>query len=138
MTALMPSAPLTQSHRRRRVAAERSGRIAEWLAVARLWLAGYRILSRRCQTGRGEIDIIAVRGQRLAFVEVKHRADIALAETSVRPRQMARLHAAADTWVALHRRYADHLRGFDAVYCAPRQWPRYAADHLQPRVGARV
>jgi putative endonuclease len=133
----LSATPLANHRRGRRVAAERAGRLAEWFAVARLWCSGYRILARRCQTGRGEIDIVAVRGQRLAFVEVKHRAALGDAETSVRPRQMERLHAAADTWVAQHRRFAAHTRGFDAIFCAPGQWPRYARDHLQPQVRGR-
>lgn len=124
----------TDTQRARRVLAERTGRIAEWLAVASLWFRGYRVLSRRCRTGRGEIDIIAVRGRRLAFVEVKHRAALDDAADSVRPRQMARMHAAADAWVARHRAYQSHDRGFDAVYCAPGRLPVYAPDHLQPRI----
>lgn len=122
--------------RKRRVAAERTGRLAEWLAVVWLWVRGYRVLSRRCRTGRGEIDIIAVRGRRLAFIEVKYRAARDDAADSVRPRQMARLHAAAEAWVACHRAYQSFDRGFDAVYCAPGRLPLYAPDHLQPRIRA--
>ena len=52
---------------------ERRGRIAEWIAAAFLCLKGYRILARRYRSKLGEIDLIAVRGRRLAFVEVKRR-----------------------------------------------------------------
>ena len=57
-----------------RIARYRRGRLSEWLAAAALLAKGYRILGRRVRTPYGEIDLIAVRGRRLAFVEVKRRA----------------------------------------------------------------
>ena len=47
--------------------------------------AGYRILARRVRTPYGEIDLIAVRGRRLAFVEVKRRATRLEAEAAHHP-----------------------------------------------------
>ena len=61
---------MTADERRARL---RRGRLAETLAAAALMAKGYRILGRNVKTRAGEIDIIAVRGQRIAFVEVKRR-----------------------------------------------------------------
>src|SRR4029453_6459230 len=57
-----------------RIGRYRRGRLSEWLAAAALLAKGYRILGRRVRTPYGEIDLIAVRGRRLAFEEVKLRA----------------------------------------------------------------
>src|SRR5262245_23358717 len=54
-----------------RIARYRRGRLSEWLAAAVLLGKGYRLLGRRIRTPFGEIDLIALRGRRLAFVEVK-------------------------------------------------------------------
>lgn len=116
----------------RRRAAERSGRVAEWLAVLFLVLKGYRLLARRLKTGAGEIDIVAVRGRRLAFVEVKRRASWREVETAVRPRQTRRLHRAAEVWAAKRPYYRDHERGYDTIMIVPWAWPSYRRDALQP------
>ena len=67
----MTDASDPSAERRRR--AERQGLWAERLAEILLRLKGYRILDRRYRTKVGEIDLIARRGKRLAFVEVKRR-----------------------------------------------------------------
>ncbi len=118
--------------RQRKIAAERHGRFAEQLAVVSLVLRGYRILARRHLTSAGEIDIVAVRGRRLTFVEVKQRATWDGADLAVRPRQTARLHRAADLWVAARPYYRDHARGFDSLLFVPWSWPAYGRDALQP------
>ena len=66
-----------------RIGRYRRGRLSEWLAAAALLARGYRILGRRVRTPYGEIDLIAVRGRRLAFVEVKRRATRGEAEAAV-------------------------------------------------------
>lgn len=118
--------------------AERRGRWAELVAVLMLGLRGYRVLARRMRTRAGEIDIVAVRGHRLAFVEVKYRAQLDVAEASVGQRQSLRLHAAAAAFVARHPGFRHHEQGFDAVFLAPDRLPHYARDYLGPRVGSRV
>ncbi|MEL7302774.1 MAG: YraN family protein, partial [Pseudomonadota bacterium] len=101
----------TETSRRRR--RERAGRTAEHVAAVVLILKGYRILARRLQTHAGEIDIVAVRGRRLAFVEVKQRSDLGSARFAVTPRQQQRLQRAADAFVQRYSKYRSHDRGFD-------------------------
>jgi len=59
--------------RQRRVRAYRRGLFAETVAALLLRLKGHRILARRYRTPVGEIDLVALKGKRLAFVEVKRR-----------------------------------------------------------------
>jgi Uncharacterised protein family UPF0102 len=74
-----------------RIGRYRRGRVSEWFAAAALLARGYRILGRRVRTPYGEIDLIAVRGRRLAFVEVKRRASRLEAEAAITPRQAGRI-----------------------------------------------
>jgi putative endonuclease len=120
-----------------RQSAEWRGRLAEWIAVARLWLSGHRVLARRWRVTSGEIDIIALKGRRLAFVEVKYRAAAGEAAHSVGHRQMSRLHAAAAAFVARYPKFAEHERGFDAIFLDASLVPAYARDHLQPTIARR-
>jgi putative endonuclease len=129
-----PRRNTTQGSRETRQAAEWRGRLAEWIAVARLWLSGHRVLARRWRVNAGEIDIIALKGRRLAFIEVKYRATAGDAAHSVGRRQMSRLHAAAAAFVARYPKFADHERGFDAIFLDASLVPAYARDHLQPTI----
>jgi putative endonuclease len=109
----------------------RRGRFSELVAAAALLAKGYRILGRRCRTPYGEIDLIAVRGRRLAFVEVKRRATRAEAEAALTQYQARRIVRAADHWTARHPRYREHDRGLDAILVVPRRLPCHLPDALQ-------
>lgn len=113
--------------RRRR---NRRGSISEHLAAWMLRLKGYRILGRRVRTGAGEIDLVAVRGNRLTFVEVKQRQTLDGAEASISERQRKRVRRAAELWIAKRPRYQEHEQGFDLVLVAPRRWPRHVVNGL--------
>ena len=54
------------------------GALGERFACERLLEAGWELLARNWRSGRSEIDIIARRGEVIAFVEVKTRAENAL------------------------------------------------------------
>src|SRR5262249_19071702 len=83
-----------------RLARYRRGRLSEWMAAALLVAKGYRILGRRVRTPYGEIDLVAVRGSRLAFVEVKRRPTRLEAEAALTTRQRVRIARAAEFWVS--------------------------------------
>ena len=114
----------TRDQRRaERQARFRLGHWAEWVAAVSLTLRGYRILARRCKNHCGEIDLIAVRGSTLAFVEVKARATMEDAQASISRKQAARTRRAASLWLSHRTRYHRYEQRFDAVYVVAGWWP---------------
>ncbi len=107
----------------RRRLAEALGHVAEWVAAASLTLHGYRIIERRFRARTGEIDIIAVRGRVVSFVEVKMRQRLADAEVAITDKGRRRCRSAARTWIARRPRYQDHDQRFDAVLVVPWRLP---------------
>jgi putative endonuclease len=114
-----------------RIKRYRRGRMSEWLAAAALLAKGYRILGRRVRTPYGEIDLVAVRGRRLAFVEVKRRATRGEAEAAITSRQAGRIARAAEFWVSRHPAFRDLEQGLDAVFVMPRRLPVHMPNALQ-------
>lgn len=110
---------------------ERRGRLAELIAAAVLCLKGYRILARRHRSKAGEIDLIAVRGRRLAFVEVKRRPTMEAAEAAKTYRQAERMARAAEQWVWHRPAYRNHEIGLDAMLLVPGHLPRHQPNALQ-------
>ncbi len=110
--------------------AHRLGHTAEWRAVWCLRLKGWSILARRYRTRLGEIDIVARRGNVLAFVEVKARRDELRAIESLGERQFGRVSRAASLFLAHHPRYAECAVRFDAVLVSG-WWPRHLPDVWQ-------
>jgi putative endonuclease len=122
------SARYTDERRKR----ERRGRFSELAAAALLLLKGYRILARRHRSAFGEIDLIAVRGRRLAFVEVKRRRTLDAAQAATTERQANRIAQAAEEWVWRHPAFREHEIGLDVVLLLPGQLPRHHPNALQP------
>jgi putative endonuclease len=116
-----------ESERRARL---RRGRTAELAAAGLLICKGYRILARRHRTPHGEIDLIAARWGRIAFVEVKRRGTLADAEAALTPRQAERMARAADHWLCRRQRFRDHEIGLDAILIVPGRLPRHLPNAL--------
>jgi len=116
------------SKRQRRVKAYRRGVLAETLVALLFRLKGYAILARRYETPVGEIDLVALKGRRLAFVEVKRRKTTDDAAWTVTARQRRRIVRAAQYWLAGRPRFAGHDIAFDVVLAAPWRWPRVIAN----------
>ena len=105
--------------RRSRARAYRSGVFAESLVALLLRLKGYRIVARRYKTPVGEIDLVALKGRRLAFIEVKRRKTREDAAWTLPARQRRRIVRAAQYRLARHPDYAGHDIAFDVVLAAP-------------------
>jgi putative endonuclease len=76
------------------------GRAAEDRAAEYLIERGFTIVTRRYKTRRGEIDLIALDGDVLVFVEVKERrAPGHVPEESISRRKIATLVDAANTYL---------------------------------------
>jgi len=114
----------------RRRQSYRTGKWSERAAAAALMLKGYRILARGFRTRTGKIDLIGVRGRRIAFIEVKRRLTMDAAEAAISERQRQRVRRAAEIWMSRNRRYENHQQGFDVVFVLPRRWPRHLPDAL--------
>ena len=95
---------------------------AERLAALYFRLKGYRILAQRYKTKQGEVDLIAVRGQSLAIIEVKARAREEDALSAVGFRSRRRIEKAAMYFISLNPEYADYDIRFDIVVTG---WPFY-------------
>lgn len=120
--------PRGTGERKRRRRSERWGRRAETAAALWLQLKGYAILARRVRLAEGEIDLVARRGGRLAFVEVKARARREAGFDAVSPASRRRIERAADVWLARRPRLADLDLGFDLVIIAPWRPPLHLRD----------
>lgn len=113
-----------------RLRAYRRGARAERFAALLLQLKGYRILARRFATPVGEIDLIAVRGRRVAFVEVKQRPTVAECEAAITAKGRARVRRAAECWRASQARYQTYDVAFDLVFIVPWALPLHRPDAL--------
>ena len=91
------------------------GRQGEDLAAEHLRKAGYRILDRNVRSRLGEIDIVALDGVCIVFVEVRKRRSDAYggAAASITGAKRARLIAAAQIYLTTLRR--EPPCRFDAV-----------------------
>ena len=108
-----------------RVAAFGLGISAESRAAAYLVAKGFRILSRRWKSPRGELDIVARRRKLLIFVEVKARDTLEAAAESIDARAQRRIAAAAEAWLATYPQPNVTDMRFDAMLVAPGKIPRH-------------
>lgn len=121
----MPAAGAKTSRRR---AAYRRGHTGERLAALRLLLSGYRILARRYRTKVGEIDLIARRGDVVAFIEVKRRNQLATGLEAVTPQAQLRIRRAAELYLMRNPALAERVLRFDVMVVTPWAWPRHIVD----------
>lgn len=119
---------LAESGRPGKRTSHAKGKLAETSAELLVRGMGYSILERRFKTSAGEIDLVARRGSRVAFIEVKRRATIDDAADSVTPRLRKRVRQAAELWLQDHEDDLTLDPAFDVVLMAPRQWPVYMSD----------
>jgi putative endonuclease len=80
-------------------------------------LRGYRILGTNVWAGGYELDLIARRGRRLVFCEVKSKTGPRFGDplAMVGPEKVRRIRRAAETWLAAHPELRDLEVAFDVV-----------------------
>jgi putative endonuclease len=80
-------------------------------------LRGYRILGTNVWAGGYELDLIARRGRRLVFCEVKSKTGPRFGDplAMVGPEKVRRIRRAAETWLAAHPELRDVEVAFDVV-----------------------
>jgi putative endonuclease len=111
--------------RARRLAARGFGRRGEWVALALLLLRGHRIVARNFSAAGGEIDIVAVKGTTIVFVEVKARPRVDMARTAISFEKRQRIGRAVKTWLARNRWAQGYTLRGDAVFVSPWHWPEH-------------
>ncbi|MBY0519709.1 MAG: YraN family protein [Sphingomonas sp.] len=107
-----------------RQAAEERGRKGERLAAWYLRLKGWRILAERVRTPAGEVDLVAKRGNLIAFVEVKTRTTGAELDYAIDMRRLARVAAAAEILMPVYATAGEDVR-IDVILLAPGTRPRH-------------
>jgi putative endonuclease len=93
------------------------GARGEELAAAYLRSRGWDIVARNVRSRRGEVDLVAGRGDLLAFVEVKawDSYDAADLEYAIGPAKRRRIRDAARLFLARRPDLADRRARFDVV-----------------------
>jgi putative endonuclease len=104
------------------------GRRAETLAALLLMVKGYRIIGFRVPCRLGEVDIVAVRGDVLAIVEVKQRTSLETALQAVTREQRDRLRRAGRQIGAGTPRLSALSVRLDLIAIARGGWPRHIPD----------
>jgi len=104
------------------VARQRTGRIAEQLVARRLTAEGWELLERNARSRHGELDLVALDGGTLVFVEVKAgRRGAAFGPErpvlAVDWRKQRRVRRLATAWIAERRGNLPPYREirFDAI-----------------------
>jgi putative endonuclease len=90
----------------------------EGRAAAALEKAGLRVVAKNVRFGTGEIDLIALDGITVVFVEVKNwpagrREDL---EYGISGRKQKRIIETAKYFLSSHREYSDRPIRFDVVF----------------------
>jgi putative endonuclease len=104
------------------------GGAAERRAAWHYRLRGYRILATNAWAGGYELDVVARRGRRLVFCEVKHKVDDRFGDPfeMIDAEKQRRIRQAAETWLAVNPQYHGLEVRFDAVAVRERGLERLA------------
>jgi putative endonuclease len=97
------------------------GRDGESHAARYLSQEGFRILQKNVKSTAGEVDIVAVRGRMIVFVEVKswkqfREYDL---ERAFSRRKRQRIVRTSRAFLAAHRQYSDYSVRFDVLLVSP-------------------
>ena len=95
----------------------RRGHRAERRAAWYYRLRGYRILDTNAWAGGNELDVVARRGRKLVFVEVKAKHGEGFGDPAemVGPEKQRRLRRAAEAWLARHPEHEGLEGRFDVI-----------------------
>lgn len=104
------------------------GHLSEYYAAIYLMLKGYRIRAMRFRAKSGEVDIIARKGDLVAFVEVKARRITGDAIFAVDPSSQRRIRNASLAWIARQPDAARLSYRYDIIAVSPWSWPQHFPD----------
>ena len=101
----------------------KAGIFAEALAKIILTLKLYRVIASRYKTKSGEIDIIAVQGKTIIFIEVKKRSNKQELFEAITKHQQQRIAKAAEIFLIRNQTYSAYSKRFDAIFISPKLLP---------------
>ncbi|MDR3166894.1 MAG: YraN family protein [Treponema sp.] len=98
-----------------------SGREGEKRAAEALEKAGMVIIARNIRSRRGEVDLVALDGETIVFVEVKTWSAYGFDELSygIDEKKQRRIIETAKYFLSSHREYSDMTVRFDVVFISP-------------------
>lgn len=107
------------------------GARGERLAARHLRRRGWRIVARNFRCGAGEVDLVALDGATVVFVEVKTRAQESFGSPleAVGPAKQRQIRRVAQEFVRLHRLHDRAIR-FDVIGVIARGW-RWRVEHVE-------
>ena len=111
--------------------AEAAGRRGERLAGWWLRLKGWSILDRRVRTPAGEVDLVARKGNLVAFVEVKWRRNAQELALAIDEYRLRRVAAAVEAVAHEYASGGEDLR-IDVILLAPDCPPQHIVNAWQP------
>jgi putative endonuclease len=111
------------------------GRVGEASAALYLEGKGLKILERNFRSKWGEVDLIALEGETLVFVEVKAWSFMGIdaLEQGLNDKKQRRIIETAKYFLNSHREYRYMAVRFDVVFVAPR-----GITHLASAFAERV
>ncbi|MDC7240120.1 MAG: YraN family protein [Spirochaetales bacterium] len=108
----------------------KKGVAGEERAAAWLESHGYKILKRNFRKAFGEVDIIAVKGCKIVFFEVKNWDYIGWEDLhcSINKSKILKIRKLAELYLQLNPRYRDYELGFDLILLSRRM---EEPDHIE-------
>lgn len=112
----------------RKQAAWRWGVLAERMSIWLLRFKGYKVLETRYKTKMGEVDIIASRGRKIVFIEVKARPDLKRGLECISSKQRERIYHAAQIFLSRNPKKDFNQLRFDVMVVVPWRLPYHLED----------
>jgi putative endonuclease len=102
------------------------GREGENRAAAEVEAAGMRVVARNVRSPAGEVDLVALDGDALVFIEVKAWSVYGIESLSygVNREKQRRIIETAKYFLSAHREYNDMAVRFDVIFIGPEKTTR--------------
>ncbi|MDR3187373.1 MAG: YraN family protein [Holosporaceae bacterium] len=107
---------------------EYKGIFGESIASLLLIIKGYSILARRYRTSCGEIDIIARKGDIVAFVEVKSRKSLTKCYEAIHNKQIRRIVRASEIFLRKNPRFHSSFIRYDVILVPDWNFPKHVKN----------
>jgi putative endonuclease len=104
------------------------GLVAEYIAVILLKFKFYNIIARRFKCSFGEIDIIAIKGKTIVFIEVKKR--LSHHSETITLKQKNRIISAASFFLAKHPFFENYDCRVDLIQLNKSLLPKHFINHI--------